>query len=53
MSVPLYWTPDGLPIGAHFVAPYGDEALLFALAAQLERERPWRDRLPLVAPAGA
>ena len=46
MSVPLHWTSDGLPIGAHIVAPFGEEARLFALAAQLERAAPWADRAP-------
>src|SRR5271167_305200 len=35
MSVPLYWSNDGLPIGTHIVARFGEEALLFQLAAQL------------------
>ncbi len=46
MSVPLHWTPEGLPIGSQFVAPFGDEATLFALAAQLEQARPWFGRRP-------
>ena len=46
MSVPLYWTLAGLPIGAHFVGPYGNEAMLLRLAAQLETAQPWRRRLP-------
>ncbi len=46
MSVPLCWSPDGLPIGMHFVGRYGDEATLFQLAGQLEREAPWADRRP-------
>jgi amidase len=46
MSVPLYWNEAGLPIGAQVVAPYGDEATLFRLAAQLEAARPWRQRRP-------
>jgi len=44
MSVPLHWTADGLPCGIHFMAPFGDEATLFRLAAQLERARPWFDK---------
>jgi Asp-tRNA(Asn)/Glu-tRNA(Gln) amidotransferase A subunit family amidase len=29
-----------------FMAAIGDEATLFRLAAQLEREKPWFDRRP-------
>ncbi len=51
VSVPLYWNADGLPVGAHFVARFGDEATLFRLAAQLEQARPWADRRPPVSAA--
>lgn len=49
MSVPLYWNGDGLPVGVHFVARFGDEATLFRLAGQLERARPWAQRRPPVS----
>ena len=48
MSVPLWWNADGLPIGVHFLARFGDEATLFRLAAQLEQARPWLGRTPPV-----
>jgi Asp-tRNA(Asn)/Glu-tRNA(Gln) amidotransferase A subunit family amidase len=48
MSVPLYWSPGGLPIGAMISARFGDEATLFRLAAQLETARPWAKRRPAV-----
>jgi amidase len=44
MSLPLHWTPDGLPMGMLFTARIGDEATLFRLAAQLEQAMPWKDR---------
>ena len=46
MSVPLSFPEGGLPIGAHFAAAKGAEKLLFGLAYQLERARPWADRWP-------
>lgn len=44
LSVPVHWTPEGLPMGAHFTAPLGGEALLVQLAGQLERAVPWAHR---------
>src|SRR5205823_6420272 len=46
MSVPLHWNEQGMPIGSHFIARYGDEATLFRLAAQLEQAQPWAARRP-------
>lgn len=49
MNVPLHWTKDGLPLGVQFIAPFGAEALLLQVAAQLEQVQPWFDRLPPMA----
>ncbi|HVV36179.1 MAG TPA: amidase [Acidimicrobiales bacterium] len=49
MSVPLYWNADGLPIGSHFLAPFGDEATLLRLASQLETAQPWAGMWPRVS----
>ena len=46
MSVPLAWNKAGLPLGMMFAGRFGDEATLFRLAAQLEQERPWKERKP-------
>lgn len=48
MSVPLHWTPDNLPLGVQFTAATGGEPLLFQLAGQLERARPWFERVPVL-----
>jgi len=46
MSVPLHWTPDGLPVGVHFAAGVQGDELLIQLAYQLEAAQPWARRLP-------
>lgn len=46
MSLPLHWTPRGLPVGIHMSSGYGSEALLLRLAAQLEQAAPWSHRRP-------
>jgi amidase len=46
VSVPLYWTADGLPVGTMLVGRPADEATLLALSAQVEAARPWAHRRP-------
>lgn len=46
MSLPLYWTPENLPVGVQVAGRFGDEATLFRLAGQVEAARPWKDRHP-------
>lgn len=46
MSVPLHSTPDGLPCGIQFIGRFADEATLFRLAGQLEKESPWFNKHP-------
>jgi amidase len=41
MSVPLHWATTGLPVGVHFGAGHGQEAMLLQLAGQLEEASPW------------
>ena len=37
---------DGLPLGVQLVSRRGAEAMLYALAAQIEAARPWADQRP-------
>lgn len=46
MSVPLYASEDGLPIGTMFAAARGNDALLLQLAFELEQAEPWSARWP-------
>jgi amidase len=45
-SLPLHWTADGLPVGIQLGADFGNEAVLFRIASQLEKARPWKDKRP-------
>lgn len=49
MSVPLHWSESGLPVGCHFTAAPGHDALLFSLALQLEEIAPWAKHLNRLA----
>jgi amidase len=48
VSLPLHWTPGGLPVGVQLVAPYGREDMLVRVASQLEQAAPWSGRRPQV-----
>ena len=49
ISLPLYRTEDGLPVGVQLVAAYGREDVLVRVAAALEQAAPWADRRPTVS----
>jgi amidase len=46
-NVPGGLTAGGFPLGVQVVAPRGGEALILALAAQLEQLRPWPRHAPM------
>ena len=48
VSLPLHWTPSGLPVGVQLVGRPEHESTVLGLAAQLERARPWAHRHPEV-----
>jgi amidase/6-aminohexanoate-cyclic-dimer hydrolase len=48
-SVPLGMSKDGLPIGVHLAAPYGNDEELIAMCAELEAAQPWAARRPAVS----
>ena len=48
MSLPLEVSENALPVGMQFTGRYADEATLFRLAGQLEKERPWKERRPQI-----
>jgi len=41
ISLPLHWTPEGLPVGIQLVGAMGREDLLIRVASQLEQAQPW------------
>lgn len=44
VSLPLHWTADGLPVGVHFAAGFGEDELLMSLAAQIKEAAPWESK---------
>ncbi|MGO9965227.1 MAG: amidase [Acidimicrobiales bacterium] len=49
-SLPLHWTPEGLPVGVQLVADYGREDVLIRVSSQLEEATAWTERRPVVTP---
>jgi amidase len=45
-SLPLHWTPDGLPVGVMLAGRPGEDHRLLALCAQVEASAPWAHRRP-------
>ena len=48
ISLPLYMSQEGLPIGIQIIANFADEATLFQLATACELEYQWHKRTPPV-----
>jgi amidase len=48
ISLPLYQSAEGLPIGMMLVGRPAGEAPLLSLAAQIEAALPWRERHPAI-----
>jgi amidase len=53
ISLPLFTTASGLPVGAMFAGRRGGEDLLLSLALELEAAAPWADRWPALNEAAA
>lgn len=48
-SLPLGWSTDGLPVGVHLAAAFGEDELLVSLCAEVERAAPWASKRPPMA----
>jgi amidase/6-aminohexanoate-cyclic-dimer hydrolase len=51
-SLPLGWSTDGLPIGIHLAAAFGQDELLISLCAEVERAAPWAGKRAPMARVG-
>jgi amidase len=49
VSLPMHWSPSGLPVGVQLVAGPWQEDLLVRLASQFEEAAPWAERRPPVS----
>jgi amidase len=48
LSLPLFQSPAGMPIGIQLVGRFAEEATLITVARDLEEALPWADRRPTV-----
>jgi aspartyl-tRNA(Asn)/glutamyl-tRNA(Gln) amidotransferase subunit A len=46
ISLPCGLTPEGLPAGLHLVAPYGEDAVVLALAEAFQSATTWHTQTP-------
>jgi len=47
-SVPVGFSPDGLPLSVMIAGRWGDEATVIRASAAFEKARPWADKIPTV-----
>jgi amidase len=52
ISLPVYATAEGIPVGAMLSAAQGGDDLVLRLAAEIEAAAPWADRWPGATAAG-
>lgn len=48
LSLPVYWTEQGQPVGIQLIGRMGEESLLLQMGAEMEEAAPWMHRLPPV-----
>jgi amidase len=48
-SLPVGWSSDGLPIGVHLASAFGQDEVLIALCAEIERAAPWAGKRAVLA----
>jgi amidase len=53
ITVPAGFSPQGLPVGAQFIAAKGAEEALFSIAYELEDELKWSNHWPPISVAFA
>ncbi len=45
-TVPLHWSPAGLPIGVQLIGSFGSDETVLKISAQLESAQPWAGKRP-------